>query len=141
MLSEGLKIELPNFEAENAMLNGDYLRQTVEIVIGDIPTVLAIRFMCLFMSLGRILLKGSVLMNLFDPVRYQVDRQQVEDSIKLLGNIDHVAEKILPGIRFAPHLGRRLTFSICFLVYYSILHELRSQGIGFGLPLFAGLPE
>ena len=67
-LSEGLDIELSDFEAENATLKGDYLRQVVEIVIGGIPTVLEIHFMCVFMSLGRILLQGCVSTNLFNPV-------------------------------------------------------------------------
>jgi hypothetical protein len=51
-----MEIELSNFEAENATLKGDYLWQVVEIVIGGVPTVLEVRFMCLFMSLSRILL-------------------------------------------------------------------------------------
>jgi hypothetical protein len=55
MLSEGLEIELSGFEAGNATLKGDYLRQVVEIVIGVVPTVLEVRFMCLFMSLSTIL--------------------------------------------------------------------------------------
>jgi len=81
MLSEGLEIELSDFEAENATLKGDYLRQVVEIVLGGIPTVLEIRFMCLFLSLCRILLQGSVSTNLFDPVRHQVDLRKVEVGI------------------------------------------------------------
>ena len=59
-LSEGLEIEPSDFEAENVMLQGDYLWQVVEIAIGGVPTFLEVRFMCLFMSLGRILLHGSV---------------------------------------------------------------------------------
>jgi len=116
-LSEGWEIELSDVEAENAMLKGDYLRQVVEIVIGGIPTVLEIRFMCLFMSLGRILLQGSVWKGLFDPVRHQVDLRKVEDGIYLLGNIYVVADIIPPGIHFAPLPGRRPCFSMCFLVY------------------------
>ena len=80
-LSEGLEIELSDFEAENVMLKRNYLRQVVEIVIWGIPTILEIRFMCLFMSLGRILLQGSVSANLFDPVRHQVDLWKVELGI------------------------------------------------------------
>jgi hypothetical protein len=80
-LSEGLEIELSHLEAENATLKGDYLRQVVAIVIGGIPTILEIRFKCLFMSLGRILLQGSVSTNLFDPVRHQVDLRKVEVGI------------------------------------------------------------
>jgi len=76
-LSGGLEIELSHFEEEYATLHGDFLRQVVEIVIGSIPTVPEIRFMCLFMSHGRILLQGSVSTNLFDPVRHQVDFQKV----------------------------------------------------------------
>jgi hypothetical protein len=57
-LSECLEIELSEFKAENVTLKGDYLRQAVEIVIGGIPTILEVGFMCLFMSLGRILLPG-----------------------------------------------------------------------------------
>jgi hypothetical protein len=63
------------------MLKGDYLRQIVKIVIGGVPTVLEIRFMGLFMSLGNILLQGSLSTNLFDPVRHQVDLRKVEVGI------------------------------------------------------------
>ena len=140
-LSEGLEIELSDFEAENATLTGDYLWQVVEIVIGGVPTVLEVRFMCLFMSLGRILLQGSLSTNLFDPMRHQVDLRKVEVGIQLLGNIYLVADIFSPGVHVAPLLGRRPSFSICFLVYLSLLHEFRSQGIGFGLRLFAGSPE
>jgi hypothetical protein len=45
MLSEGLQIELSDFEAEDAMLKGDYLWQVVEIVIGGVTDVLEVRFM------------------------------------------------------------------------------------------------
>jgi hypothetical protein len=45
-LSEGLEIELSDFEAENATLKGIYLWQVVEIVIGSVPTVLDGCFMC-----------------------------------------------------------------------------------------------
>jgi hypothetical protein len=65
-LSEGLEVELFDFEAEDATLLGDYLWQVVEIVIGGVPTVLEVRFMCLFMCLCRILLQGSVSTNLFN---------------------------------------------------------------------------
>ena len=51
-LSGGLEIELSDFEAVDATLKGDYLWQVLEIVIGGVPTVLEVRFMCLFMSLG-----------------------------------------------------------------------------------------
>jgi hypothetical protein len=54
MLSEGLEIELSDFEAEDATLKGDYLWQVVEIVIGGGPTVLEVGFICLFMSLSTI---------------------------------------------------------------------------------------
>jgi hypothetical protein len=80
-LSEGLEIELSDFDAEDATLKGDYLWQVVEIVIGGVPTVLEVRFMCLFMSLGRILLQGSVSMNLFGSMRHQVDLWKVEVGI------------------------------------------------------------
>jgi hypothetical protein len=140
-LIEGLEIELPDFDAENATLKVDYLQQVVEIVIGGVPTVLEIRFMCWFVSLGRKLLQDSVSTNLFDPVRHQVDLRKVEVGIKLLGNIYLVADIIPPGVHFSPLLRWRPSFSICFLVYLSLLHELRSQRIGFGLRLFAGLPE
>jgi hypothetical protein len=80
-MSEGLEIVLSDFEVENAMLNGDYLGQVFQIMIGGISTVLELCFMCLFMSLSRILLQGSVSTNLFDPVRHQVDLQKVEVGI------------------------------------------------------------
>jgi hypothetical protein len=81
MLIEGLEIELSDFEAEDATLNGDYLWQVVEIVIGGVPTVLEVRLMSLFMSLGRMLLQGSVSTNLFDPTRHQVDLRKFEVGI------------------------------------------------------------
>jgi len=100
-----------------------------------------VRLMCLFMSLGRILLQGSVLTNLFDPMRPQMDLWKVEVGIEPLE--PSIAWLIYspPGVNFAPLLGRRPTFSICFLVYFSLLHEFHSQGIGFGPRLFAGTPE
>jgi len=67
-LSKGLEFELSDFEAENATLKGDYLRQVVEIVIGGVPTVLEVCLMYLFMPLGRIRLQGSVSTILFNPV-------------------------------------------------------------------------
>jgi hypothetical protein len=69
-LSEALEIELHDFEAENAMLKGDYLWLVVEIVIGGVPTILEVRFMWLFISHGRILLQGSISTNLFSPMGY-----------------------------------------------------------------------
>jgi len=105
-LSEGLEIELSDFEAEDVTLKGDYLWQVVEIVIGVIPTILEVRFMCLFMSLNRILLKHSVLTNLFDSIRHPVDFQKVDVSFWHLGNTYLMADKIPPGIHFVPHLGR-----------------------------------
>jgi len=76
-LSDGLELELSDFEAENATLKGDYLCRVVEIGIGGVRTVLDVRFMCLFMSLGRILLQGSISTNLFGQMRHQVDLQKV----------------------------------------------------------------
>ena len=78
MLSEGLEIELYDSEAEDVTLKGDYLWQVVEMLIGDVPTGLEVCLMCLFMSLCRILLQGSVSTNLFDPMRHQVDLRKVE---------------------------------------------------------------
>jgi hypothetical protein len=80
-LSEHLEIELFDFEVENVTLTGDYLWQVVGIVIGGVPTILGVGFMCLFISLGRILLQGSVLTNLFRSMRHQVDLRKVEVGI------------------------------------------------------------
>jgi hypothetical protein len=77
-LSEGLETELSDFDAANATPKSDYVWQIVEIVIGGIPTVLEVCLMCLFMSLGRILLQGAVSTNLFGPIRHQVDLRNVE---------------------------------------------------------------
>jgi hypothetical protein len=81
MLCKGFEIELSHVETEDATQKGDYLWQLVEIVIGGVPTVLDIRFMCLIMSLGRILLQGSLSTNLFGPMRHQVDLSKVELGI------------------------------------------------------------
>jgi len=87
MLTEGLGIELSDFEPEDAKLKGDYLWQVVEIAIGGVPTILEVRYMCLLMSLGRMLLQGSLSTNPFSPMRHQVELQTVEVGINLLGNI------------------------------------------------------
>jgi hypothetical protein len=50
----------------------------VEIVIGGVPTVLEVGYMCLFISLGRILVQDSVSTNLFGPMRHQLDLRKVE---------------------------------------------------------------
>jgi len=63
------------------MLNGEYLWQVVEIVIGGVPTVLEVCFMCLFMCVSRILLQGSISSNLFDPMRHPVDLRKAEVGI------------------------------------------------------------
>jgi hypothetical protein len=136
-----LEFELSDFETENATLKGNYLRQVVEIMIGGVQNVLGIRFMCWFMPLGRILLQGSVSTYLFNPVRHQVDLWKFEGSISLHGNVYLMADIILPGIHFAPLVGRRPCFSFGFIVYRLLLHELGSQGIGFGLRLFADSHE
>jgi len=141
MLSNGLEIELSDFEAEDVTLKGDYLWQVVEIVIGGVPTILDVRFMIMFLSSGRILLQGSLSTNLFDSMAHQVDLRTGEVGIKLLGNIYPMADIIPAGIHLAPLLGYHPSFSICFLVYLSLLQELCSQGIGLGLRLFAGSPE
>jgi hypothetical protein len=80
-LSEGLENELSDFKAEDVTLKGDYLWQVVEIVLGGVPTILEVRFMCVLMSLGRVLLQGSLSMNLFGPMRHQVDLLEVEVGI------------------------------------------------------------
>ena len=136
-----MKIELTDFEAESATLIGHYLRQVVEIGFGSVPTILEVRFMCLVMSLGRTRLHGSVTTYLSDPMRHQVALWTVEVGILLLGNVDLVGDIIPPGVHFTPLLGRRPSFSICFLVYLSLLHKFRAQGIGFGLCIVAGSPE
>ena len=81
LLSEGLEIELSDFEAEDATLKGDYLWQVIETMIGGVPNVLEVHFMFLFMFLGRMLLQGSVSTNLFGPMRHQVYLRKVEVGI------------------------------------------------------------
>jgi hypothetical protein len=76
MVSEGLEIKLSDFETEDATLKGEYLRQVVEIAIQGVPTVFEVCIMCLFMSLGRIMLQGSISMILFDPIGHQVHREK-----------------------------------------------------------------
>jgi hypothetical protein len=80
-LSEGLEIELSDYDVENVSLKGDYLRQVAEILIGGVPTVLEVGFMCFIMSLDRILLQGYVSTNLFDPMRHQEDLWNIEVGI------------------------------------------------------------
>jgi len=120
------------------MLKGDYMWQVVEIVIGGVPTILEVCFMCFFMSLGRTVLQGSVSTNLLNQMRHLVDRRKVDVGIQLLGNINLVADIIPLGIHSAPTLGRCPSFSICSLVYRSLRHKICTHGIRFDLRLFAG---
>jgi len=108
------------------MLNGDCMRQDVDIVIGGVPTVLEVRFVCLFMSLRRILFPGSVSMNLLSAMRHEVDLWKVEVDIYLLGHINLMGDIHPLGNCFALQLGQRPSSSICFLVYLSLLQEFRS---------------
>jgi len=81
MLSEGFDIKPSDLEAEYATLIGDYWWHFVEIVIGGVPTIREVGFMYFFMSLSRILLQCSVLMNRFYPMKHQVDLWKVEVGI------------------------------------------------------------
>jgi hypothetical protein len=87
MLGGGLEVELSDLEAENSTLKGEYLWYIVEIVTGGFPTILEVHCICIFMSLGRILLEGSILKNLVDPMRIQVDLRTVQVGIQLFGII------------------------------------------------------
>jgi len=80
-LSDGLEVEISDFEAEKITLKGNYLWQVVEIAIGGVPTVLELRLICLLMSLIRILLQASVSTTRFGIMRHQVDHQKVEVGI------------------------------------------------------------
>ena len=105
------------------------------------PTIVEVRYMRMFWALGRILLQGSVSTNLFNPMRHQVDLRNVEVLLEPLPNICLVAAIILAGIHFAPLLAQHAIFSICLLMHLLLLHEFYFPRIGFGLCLFAGLPD
>jgi hypothetical protein len=81
MLIEEFIIQLSDYEEVQGMLKGDCMWQAVEIVMVGITTVFEICFMCLIMSLSRILFQDTILMNLFDPMRHQEDCRKVKSSI------------------------------------------------------------
>lgn len=89
-----MAIELSDCEAENTTLTADYLWQVFEIVIRGIPTIIEVHFMCLVISLGRILVQCSVPMNQFHPMRHPVDSRTVEVSIQLIGKVSLLADTI-----------------------------------------------
>ena len=70
-----------------------------------------------------------------------MDLRNVEVAIQLLGNIYLVTDIILSDMDCPQLLGLHPRFSMCLLDYISLLQEFRSQGVGFGLRLFAGSPE
>jgi hypothetical protein len=139
--SDGLVMELFDFKAENATLNGDYLRQVVEIVIGGVPTFLEIHFMRLFMSRSRIQLRGSVLANLFDQVQHQGDLSTVDVSIYSLKTSMLWLISFHEGFILHHGFGTRPSLNICLIVFLSHLHELYSLHIGFGFHLNTGMPN
>jgi hypothetical protein len=105
-------IELSDFEAENATLNRDFLRQVFEIVIGGVPTILEVHCMCLIMSVGRIPVQGSVSTNLLDRMTHQVGLAKVGVGTLPLGNIYLDADIIQPSVHSATLLGQRSSFVI-----------------------------
>jgi hypothetical protein len=102
-------------------------------VIGGVPTILEVPFMCRFKFLSRNILQGSVSTNLSDPIRKYRDIWEVEVGILLIGNIDLIANRIPPRVHFVPLFGQRTCFSTCFLLYRLLLHQFCSKSIGFGL--------
>jgi len=141
MLSEGFQIGLADFKSGNAMFEGVQSWQNVESVIGGVPTLLDDRIMCLFMSLERKRWQGSVSMNLFTPMRYQVGLRKDAVSIELVGNISVIGGMMQPGVHYPSIFGQHLSFSIYFLICLFLLHKFHFQGISFCLCLFAGSPE
>jgi len=123
------------------MLKVDYIRQVVVIVTGGVPTGLEVHFMPLFMFCGRILLHSSVSTNLFNPKRHEVDLWKVKVSIKLLWNIDPLADIILPRIHFVPFLGQGGSCIIRYIIYLAHLHEFSPHGIALGLLLLLNYPS
>ena len=83
-LSRGLEIQLSDFEAENATLKGDYVWQVGEIVIGGVPTIPEVYFVCLIKFLSRILLQGTISTNLLDLKRHQAHLRTVNVGIDFI---------------------------------------------------------
>jgi len=52
-----------------------------------------------------------------------------------------MADIIRPAVNFLPCPGPRPNFSICFLVYLSLLQECRFQDIGFGIRILPSVAE
>ena len=123
------------------MLIGYYLWQVVELMIGGVPTIVLVHFMWLWISLGRILLEGSITTNRFNSMRHSMDLRNVEIGIQLLWTIYLVSDLLSQGDHFAPRLGRHPSFHIWFLIQLSHLHKFHSQSIGFGIGHFACSPE
>jgi hypothetical protein len=115
-LSEDLDIALSGFEADYVTLNSDFFRQVVEIVIESIQTVLEICVIWFFLTLGRILIQGSISTKLFAPLKHQVDLRKVEIHIYRLGISDLVADTIPQGMEFVPLHGLHPSFTISFFV-------------------------
>ena len=76
-----MKIELSDFKADNATLKREYLWLIVEIVIGGVSTILQVCSRCVIVTFSKILLQGSVSMNLFNPMKHQENLRKVEDGI------------------------------------------------------------
>jgi hypothetical protein len=92
-----------------------YFWWVVKNVIGGVPTVLGIRLMYILMTLGKILLQGSVSTNLLDSGRHEVDIRPIAVETSLLENIYVFGHVTRPDFNFAPRFGPRLSFSIRIL--------------------------
>jgi len=132
--------ELSCCTGDYVMLKCDNLRKVALIVIGGVPTVCEVRFMCWFVACTRILWDGSISTNLRQKVRQLVDLPKVDVGIQHLGFIYLLADILPAGIQFTPPVGGCPMFSSCVVVYLSLLHMFSSQGIGFSLQHFPCLP-
>jgi hypothetical protein len=66
-----------------------------------------------------------------EPTHYEAENKM------LIGNyLQQLVENVIAGISTILEVN-----SMCFLVYILFLHEFHSQGIYFGLRLFASSPE
>jgi len=74
-------------------------------------------------------------------MKHQLELWKDIVGVQQLRNIYLVSDIIPPGAHLPPLLARGASFNICFLIYLSLLYEFHSQGVGFGLHLFAGSPE
>ena len=123
------KFEATDLETEHTTLEGEYLRQIVEIVVRLIPTI------CSCVSTDYCGKDPQT--DLLCEVRHEMDLDEVEVGITLLRHAGFRINTVFPQVVLAPLLRGRQTACLELLLCLTLLNEFGSQHARFCTRPFA----